>query len=324
MTSKEESSKEPDSEAVAVAAGDTKCCQHPSTPAGFKFAATGCVGAVFTSQGRRKYQEDRAVVDDAAAFFAVYDGHCGDKASEFCRQHLGAKVMEHLAKGGQKVGRKDKAVKKAMKRAFIETDVEFLTSHKTSDGSTACVACVMRHVDGSVRLHVANAGDSRCVLVHADGTVVAMSRDHKPDDFKETKRIEAAGLYVTSENEWCGYGWKQVPRVYHGLALSRGIGDKMYKALHGQTRPRHCAVTCVPDVSHWQLDPSVGNFLVIASDGIWDVISNEGAGVIVSTVLGHHSDPHSKAALESAARELVEIALCRNSHDNCTAVVVAL
>jgi protein phosphatase 1G len=78
-------------------------------------------------------------------------------------------------------------------------------------GCTAVVAVVM-----GKDLYVANAGDSRCVLCHGEMTN-ALTRDHKPTNPEEEKRINEAGGFVTEG------------RVNGCLNLSRAIGDMNYK-----------------------------------------------------------------------------------------------
>jgi serine/threonine protein phosphatase PrpC len=66
------------------------------------------------------------------------------------------------------------------------------------------------------RIHVANAGDSRCVMGRA-GTAVPLSFDHKPENEEERTRIEKAGSTITEG------------RVDGNLNLSRSLGDLKYK-----------------------------------------------------------------------------------------------
>jgi len=66
------------------------------------------------------------------------------------------------------------------------------------------------------KLYVANAGDSRCV-VSVGGKAHDMSKDHKPEDEPELKRINKAGGRVSSDG-----------RVNGGLNLSRALGNNFY------------------------------------------------------------------------------------------------
>ncbi len=78
-------------------------------------------------------------------------------------------------------------------------------------GCTACVAIITKD-----RIICANSGDSRCVVGRGQ-TAFEMSEDHKPDNFGERKRIEAAGGFV------------EEGRVRGILSLSRALGDLEYK-----------------------------------------------------------------------------------------------
>ncbi|KAL3155464.1 hypothetical protein ABBQ38_011019 [Trebouxia sp. C0009 RCD-2024] len=126
-----------------------------------------------------------------------------------------------------------------------------------SAGCTAVVALVQGDT-----LLVANAGDSRCVVSEA-GKAVPMSFDHKPTDEKEHSRIINAGGYVVEG------------RVNGSLNLSRAIGDMEYKQ-SGHLSAAEQAVTANPDVRELQLGPSC-EFMILACDGIWDVLSNQQA-----------------------------------------------
>lgn len=83
------------------------------------------------------------------------------------------------------------------------------------DGPAAGCTAVVAVVVGK-DLYVANAGDSRCVLCHGELTR-SLTRDHKPTNPEEEKRINEAGGFVTEG------------RVNGCLNLSRAIGDMNYK-----------------------------------------------------------------------------------------------
>lgn len=174
-------------------------------------------------------------------------------------------------------------------------------------GSTACAAVVSKD-----KVYVANVGDSRCVL-SKNGEAVDLSVDHKPNTPRERARIVAAGLDV------------EHGRVNGALGLSRALGDLKYK-----NNTRLCstqqAVTAVPDVACVDLQPE-HNFLVIASDGIFDVLSSQEVVEFVYDNLIRGGD----TALE-VAEKLVRHCLapsCEGYHggtgmDNSTVVIVDL
>ena len=126
-----------------------------------------------------------------------------------------------------------------------------------SAGCTAVCALIRNG-----ELHVANAGDSRCVLSRA-GEAVALTQDHKPMDSGEYDRILKAGGFVADG------------RVNGSLNLSRALGDLEYK----QTKelPAEAQmVTAAPEVRTVPLIPA-DEFLILACDGIWDVLTNQEA-----------------------------------------------
>ena len=114
----------------------------------------------------------------------------------------------------------------ALRCGFLETDRQFLidahagdANGKFEDGTTAIVVAIRNG-----RYYAANAGDSRAILVKASGEVVELSKDHKPNDPDERRRVEAAGGVVIMPR---GHGvWRvQVRacacvRVWFGLAVA--------------------------------------------------------------------------------------------------------
>ena len=113
------------------------------------------------------------------------------------------------------------------------------------------------------KIVTANAGDSRAVLSRA-GKAVALSWDHKPQDERERARITKAGGFV-SENG----------RVNGNLNLSRSIGDLKYK-MDRSIPAAEQIITADPDI-HVEDLTSEDEFIIIACDGIWDVLTRQEA-----------------------------------------------
>ena len=110
-------------------------------------------------------------------------------------------------------------------------------------------------------MHVANAGDSRCVMGKG-GNCVPLSFDHKPQDEIERTRIEAAGSKVTEEG-----------RVDGHLNLSRALGDLKFKKKEGLSAEEF-PITANPDVFEYELT-SECDFILMGCDGVWETKSNE-------------------------------------------------
>ena len=132
-----------------------------------------------------------------------------------------------------------------------------------------------------------NLGDSRCVIGSSKTdnnianlsmkTAYQMSVDHKVNREDEKKRIESSNGVVIHEHG----GYLGPPRVYPmndegpGLAVSRSLGDLI---LHNH------GVISEPEITHKEID-SEDVFIVIGSDGIWDVMnSSEVVGFVFDKI----------------------------------------
>lgn len=221
------------------------------------------------------------------ALFGVMDGHGGENVAQFCKHHLPAEIS---SENPQDVG-------SALVRAFHRMD-ELLSSPEHSGqlqqfsndmspaafkswqatpdcmGCTAVVCCIRPKT-----IIVANAGDSRAVLCRY-GRAVELSEDHKPNLPKEHSRITRAGGVVI-EQRVAGHVHY---RVNGNLNLSRSIGDLVYKQ-NANLCPQEQLIICNPDIRH--IDRVVGDeFLILACDGVWDVLSSQGAVDFVRSRLG--------------------------------------
>jgi serine/threonine protein phosphatase PrpC len=195
-------------------------------------------------------------------------------------------------------------VEAALTKAFHLTDEEFGEmggyEHLALVGTTAVVALV-----GGRMIYVANCGDSRAVLCR-DGQAIALTDDHKAAREDETARVEAAGGQILF--------WNGV-RVMGLLAVSRAIGDH-------SLRPY---VIAEPEVTIVNRHPD-DEVLIMASDGLWDVMSNQEACNLAKKCLlrarQRGSTRHSAAKV--AATVLTRAAVDRGSRDNVTVVIVDL
>ncbi|KAI0745668.1 protein serine/threonine phosphatase 2C [Earliella scabrosa] len=137
-------------------------------------------------------------------------------------------------------------------------------------------------------LYCANAGDARGVLCRA-GKAVRLTYDHKGSDKQEAKRIMDAGGFVMSG------------RVNGVLAVTRSLGDSSMKEF----------VVGSPYTTETELNDH-DEFLILACDGLWDVVNDQGAVDLVRGI----ADPRK------AAEELLEHAYKNYSTDNVTVLVV--
>ncbi|KAK2896407.1 hypothetical protein QQF64_006133 [Cirrhinus molitorella] len=177
-----------------------------------------------------------------------------------------------------------------------------------SDSGTTAVVALIR----GKQLIVANAGDSRCV-VSEKGKAVDMSYDHKPEDELELARIKNAGGKVTMDG-----------RVNGGLNLSRAIGDHFYKR-NKVLPPEEQMISALPDVKVLTLNED-HDFMVIACDGIWNVMSSQEVVDFVSERL--KTEAGKNRPLSAIIEELLDHCLAPDTSgdgtgcDNMTCIII--
>ncbi|XP_060668009.1 probable protein phosphatase 2C 24 isoform X1 [Ziziphus jujuba] len=279
--------------------------------------------------GRRRDMEDAVAICPSFCrgyeetttelhYYGVYDGHGCSHVATRCRERLHELVKEELE---SKEEASSKEWKSLMERSFSRMDKEVIAWNESmvgancrcelqtpecdAVGSTAVVAIVTPE-----KIIVANCGDSRAVLCR-NGRPIPLSSDHKPDRPDELNRIQAAGGRVIY---WEG------PRVLGVLAMSRAIGDNYLKPY----------VTCEPEVTITDRTAE-DDCLILASDGLWDVVSNDTAcGVARMCLRGKAHAPPLSPSLENevagleisdkacsdASMLLTKLALARRSTDN--------
>lgn len=189
--------------------------------------------------------------DPDASFFAVYDGHGGAKVAHYAGNHLHRSV---LAQPEYKEGN----IEEAIRKGFLKVDEDMLVDPEMREelaGTTAIIVLIKNN-----KLYIGNVGDSRAVASFS-GRADPLSIDHKPSLDSESKRIIAAG------------GWVEFNRVNGNLALSRALGDFVFKR-NEKKDAKEQIVTAYPEVQSREITEDL-EFIVIACDGIWDVLSNE-------------------------------------------------
>jgi len=267
-----------------------------------------------SNKGKNDYNEDRAVTlkslpeDPSSSFFAVYDGHGGIAASTYCQKHLHTNVATYEKYATNK------------KEAFIEgykiTDKKFLK--KLEDCGTTAVSCLI--TADAKKIIVANAGDSRCIL-SSGGKAVAISEDHKPSNANEKKRIKEADHTVETETVLLEGKRYQMSRVDGQIAVSRAIGDGDFK--DGDGPPESQAITCVPDVYERDVKPN-DQFLVLACDGLWDVMENQEVVDYINKLLSKAKTVTDELLNQISEQLTTHSVNNKGSPDNVTVVIVTL
>eukprot|EP00953_Heterococcus_sp_UTEX-ZZ885_P024940 13593-Heterococcus_DN1.PRE.3 len=231
----------------------------PSTPAPVQLPPL--FTSVQASKGHRSYMEDDWFLSTDGRFAAVYDGHGGASVSKYLRQNLYAQVQARLPE--DKDSCDEETIMDALREAFKKVDEEVLkVRHWNYQGSTA-VAVVIHHCpkESKTSIITANVGDSRAVLSRR-GKAVDLTQDHKPNSAAELNRVERLGGNV----RW----------INGNLAVSRAIGDRSERPyVSGE-----CEIRSIP------FDAEGDHFIIIATDGLWDVMTSDEAVQYVQAVMG--------------------------------------
>jgi len=245
------------------------------------------------------------------ALFAVYDGHGqgGELVSQFALHHIQRKLKKHPNYLDN--------LEKAFKDTFIEVDEE-LKEEPTVDplyaGTTACAALLRNK-----KLTISNAGDSRAVLARQKKNkdcweTIQLTEDQNPDNPEEQARIEQHGGYVSPPPEpgLSARVWLDSSCTQIGLAMSRSIGDHAVKDV---------GVMAEPVVTSHEIQEE-DDFLILASDGVWEFISSEEAVDIVGKNISKGSTTACQLLIEAAAEKWHQEE--GDYRDDITALVVQL
>ena len=199
------------------------------------------------------------------SFFGVYDGHGGSLCADFLRDKLHHYIVREPTFPSNP--------KEAIKNGFCNAEKRILESCLNGkgeivnkSGSCAIICLIVGNL-----CYVANVGDSRAVLSGKSGkSIYSLSRDHKPNDSEERKRILEAGgqIYQTMSiakgeniiNEQQKIGPCRV--VPGRLSVSRTFGDPEAKLVKYGGNPN--VVISEPEIKSFKITPE-HDFIVMAS-----------------------------------------------------------
>ena len=230
----------------------------------------------------------------AHQFYGVFDGHNGNLASKFAAGALYKRlagrmddVDEDMALGHDW----KREVSEEVILSFHELHEGILNAVKaypggfmSKSGTTATILFVTEKA-----VVIANVGDSRAILsvtasydMMQNVSAIALTTDHVASNEDERKSIEQKGGIISNSGG--------IPRVNGTLALSRSLGDAHLAHFLSQTpdvfamtreeMKMKCRLQNENDLIE-QFVPEVPCFIVLASDGLWDVLSNQEAVELV-------------------------------------------
>jgi protein phosphatase PTC2/3 len=278
---------------------------------------------------QRFSREDDQSSCNPCGFFSLYDGHGGSGCANYLRDNLYTQLASNQFFKTNKM--------RALQESVIRIEEKFeAKSIKDSDFSGSCALVALVEFD---RLTLANVGDSRLICHSREEGTKVLTTDHKPESTKERERILRAGgkVYRTKtettfdtidhegklhqiRKEICQGPFRVEPG---GLSVSRAIGDVKVKQFNFGGKPG--CVIAEPEIREVSLTDQT-EFLVLACDGIFDVLENAEVTKIVRESLKISSirKYEARAACKQACIEVVEAAKERKSKDNLTVVLVTM
>ena len=227
--------------------------------------------AFFSELGDRSNQEDKFVVcedlrvfeDIIIPYFAIYDGHGGPSCSEFIKKNLHNEIHYYLK---ELVNEKSQNflsdLVNALQKIIILVDINYFDSElnfSAHHGST----CVFVFFIGTYVL-CCNLGDSVAILLRKNDKRVYLSRDFNPKREIERQRIELKNGYITNDG-----------RLLGNISVSRAFGDWKFKDKLKQSLLKNnkefgeYLITNRAEFRLIELNPSVDNYIMLASDGIF-------------------------------------------------------
>jgi len=250
-------------------------------------------------------EDDHILIDqycnkNKSCYFAIYDGHGGRKVVDFVVCSLHENLKNYLKLNP------NISMLNALKAAYEITDKQIHRQAIFDCGATS----VSIIIDNNV-CYIANCGDARAVLCR-NGRAIRLTKDHKASDLSEKLLIEQHGGSVSHQQ-----------RVNNILAVTRAFGDHFLKP----------PLIVEPYLDEINIMEDQDQFILLACDGIWDVIDDQTACNYIIHHLCESSNvqsfehitiTHLKQHLQSVLNNMIQYAISKGSKDNISVMLVAL
>jgi len=250
-------------------------------------------------------------IGETVSWFAVFDGHAGSRVSYHCSNHLLDCITSNdqfrdAIKKENELSEDElmEKVKSGVLKGFLELDEKLRKIPEVANGEDKSGTTAICVLISNNYIIFSNCGDSRGVLSGDGSKPIVVTQDHKPSNPPELERIQDAG------------GSVMLQRVNGSLAVSRALGDFEYKNVDGKG-PTEQLVSPEPEFYKKKRDHATDEFLVLACDGVWDVMTNED---ICSFVAARMSVTDN---LEQIANEVIDTCLHKGSRDNMSIIIIA-
>ena len=218
--------------------------------------------------------------DKNQMIFEIFDGHGGDEISSYLQNNLAQIYKQNLLlnKGN---------IILSLKNAFRDADDEMRNQLNIEGlGSTGTLVHIKWESENDLVVYSANVGDSRVSLISPEH-IIRLSYDHRTTDEKEKKRIIDAGLEIIDDRI---NGTLMLTRIFGNYEYKNNIDEieenEEYEDNEGKNNYNK-GLICEPFISKINIDLSIENqYLILASDGIWDTITEEE----IQHIIQYHTD----------------------------------
>lgn len=236
--------------------------------------------------GLRDYMEDRYIIEifNNLYIFAIFDGHGGDYVSTFLKLNFIDIFKENYSTSND------------MNKIIYETFKSISSKLNKNDSLYCGSTCILVIYDSNNNIiYEANIGDSRSIIIE-NNKLIHQTDDHKPN-FENERIIKNGGNVIID-----AYG---VPRLNGTLAISRSFGDfYLFPALSWK-----------PDIYTIKLSKNSNDkYVILASDGIWDVIQH-------NEIINELSKTKN---IKYAINNLIKLAKLKGSTDNITLIILKI
>ena len=216
------------------------------------------------------------------SLFAVFDGHGGEYVSQYLKENFSEFLKKTIN------SKYNSRFTQILKESIENIDKYFDNSEEAKNcGSTGTIVVVNNR-----NIYCANVGDSKCYYIN-ENEAIQITEDHNCNNKVEVDTLKNKGVAVFRG------------RVYGSLNLTRSFGDTEFKK---------DGITSTPYIKKIFSDKNDVKFLIIASDGIWDVVDNK--------KLFQISKELKEGSSEEFCNNLVNYALENNSNDNISCIVI--
>ena len=228
------------------------------------------------------YMEDCAVSIDNfnkesnRHLYCIFDGHGGNVTAKLCVKKY-PEIFRKCLLGNPF------DYELAIKKSFYLMDKEIENLNANETGNTATVVFIHNKL-----LYCANVGDSSCCIIGKTNEFLTIN--HKCSNKNEIKRIEKDGGEIVDD------------RLGGILCITRGLGDFDLKKK---------GLICEPYITKKLIDHNTTH-CVLASDGVWDVLSPDEVATII----------HKNNKIEELAKIIVDEAIEKGSEDNISCIVI--